>query len=592
MMLQKLRDYAAAGAEKELGPPGYQWRAVRYVIALDRDGRFINLEETAERTARGQVRGVERFVPESVRAYGIKPLLLVDKASYVLGYRAPDVVPGREVQEHQAFVQLVDRCAAETGERSVQAVATFLNNLPDHPIALGPDFDPEARITFRVGDDFPIDSPRVQAFWRKQCEEEYAETILMCLVCGQTKPVVRVHPVAIKAIPGGQSSGNMIVSANADSFLSYGLRGSLIAPCCYDCALSYGNALNALIAHPQRRLRVGGVLYVFWTDRPTPFAPAVVLTNPTVEQLNELWAADLAGEIPEDRPTKPREGVQVLKAPLTGKRGAIEVNPNGLYALALTASGSRVVVRDWIDTTVEEAKRRLGRYFRLQELVDWDGSPGEPLPIWLLAKATVRTGSTEEPEDGIADALLMLALGGRRDRIDGLLDAAVRRCRAEQGVRRERAVLIKMALLVSEEEVTGMIKLEREHPNQAYHCGRLLAVLEAIQRRALGDLDANVVDRFYGKASSAPATVFGTLVEHAQNHLGKLRGGEPGMHRLFQERLEEVMGRIGEFPMSLPLPDQGFFALGYYHQRAADRAETIERAAAARERREAEAAAD
>lgn len=124
-----------------------------------------------------------------------------------------------------------------------------------------------------------------------------------------------------------------------------------------------------------------------------------------------------------------------------------------------------------------------------------------------------------------------------------------------------------------------MVQLQPTHPEPAYHCGRLLAVLESIQRGALGDINATIVDRFYGTASTAPASVFGRLVRGAQPHLSKLRRDRPGAGHALQERLEEVLAALPAFPHTLDLKQQGIFALGYYHQRAHDRAEARARKA-------------
>jgi CRISPR-associated protein Csd1 len=124
------------------------------------------------------------------------------------------------------------------------------------------------------------------------------------------------------------------------------------------------------------------------------------------------------------------------------------------------------------------------------------------------------------------------------------------------------------------------------NPEQAqsvgYHCGRLLAVLEQVQRAAIPGAKATVVDRFFGTASSAPASVFGRLLRGAQPHLARLDRDKPAVHRALQRRLEEVQAQLQGFPSTLTLQEQGLFALGYYHQRAFDRAQ----ARAAKERRQ------
>ena len=90
-----------------------------------------------------------------------------------------------------------------------------------------------------------------------------------------------------------------------------------------------------------------------------------------------------------------------------------------------------------------------------------------------------------------------------------------------------------------------MIELQADHPDAAYHCGRLLAVLETIQRRAAdAKLNTTLVDRFYGTASSAPASVFGTLIRGAQPHITKLRKTKGGTAARLEQEMEEVLAAI------------------------------------------------
>jgi len=35
----------------------------------------------------------------------------------------------------------------------------------------------------------------------------------------------------------------------------------------------------------------------------------------------------------------------------------------------------------------------------------------------------------------------------------------------------------------------------------------------------------------------------------------------------FEKLVSEILSTVADFPKHLPLPDQGRFALGYYHQR-------------------------
>lgn len=103
-----------------------------------------------------------------------------------------------------------------------------------------------------------------------------------------------------------------------------------------------------------------------------------------------------------------------------------------------------------------------------------------------------------------------------------------------------------------------------DHPAAAYHCGGLLAVLANLQRAALGDVGAGVVQRYYTAVSQTPGLVIGRLVANARNHLTKL---DPKLAWWYEERIGGLMARFGDaIPRILDLEGQGLFALGYYQK--------------------------
>ena len=212
-----------------------------------------------------------------------------------------------------------------------------------------------------------------------------------------------------------------------------------------------------------------------------------------------------------------------------------------------------------------------------------------PLSLFQLAASTVRDARRDLPVT-TPRSLFRAALSATPIPLEVAFQA-VRRCRAEQGVTRPRAALIKLVLLSRETtppKENYMVALETEHPSPAYHCGRLLAVIEDVQRAALPGVNATIIDRYYGAASSTPAVVFGALLRGAQPHLARLERDRPGAYVNLQRRLEEVMAQIGDWPTTLPLREQALFSLGYYHQRAHSRAEMTSRRAA----RDAESGAE
>jgi CRISPR-associated protein Csd1 len=567
MLLQKLKEYADAGRVENMAPVGYKETPIRYVVDLDAEGRFLGWVDQAQGGKGREKRGKVTFAPHVGRSSGVRAKLLADNAEYALGIARDPLKQGRVDEARRAFVDLARACALATADPRVAAVSAFLEAPDDALAALPGDFDPSAVMTFRVDGQLPIDLPAVREFWAHHGSGE-PETAdgdatgsrpMQCLVCGQWRPPVERLPYKWQGIPGGQSSGLALISANSPAFESYGLEASLVAPTCAECGERFSKAALALLGDDRTRLRVGQRLaYVFWTRDPVPdFSFAAFFTDPQSTDVGNL-----------------------LRSPRRGDAGATDLDDTPFYAAALSASGARVVVREWLDTTLGRVKENLRRYFRLQELVGTDGNAA-PLKLIALAGATVRELNDVQPE--VAQAILRVALNGGA-LPSGLLYQVVQRCRAEGGVNRPQAALIKAVLLsqlpLDREEGIDVTEgnLRRLDPGDrrpAYLCGRLLAVLEATQRAALGDVNATIVDRYYGTASSAPASVFPRLLRGAQPHLGKLRRDRRGAFIALENRLMDLMngqGGLTVFPRVLSLPEQGLFALGYYHQRADDRA--------------------
>lgn len=566
MFLDKLREYADERMTTRL-PPLYVMTPVAWIVALGSDGRPLSSEpiQTIDPSNPRGKRGLDMVAPEISRTSGIKPLLLVDKGTYTFG-RTQDTKPEKQQrakEEHEAYRKMLDRCAAQTSEPAVLAVQRFYDQGGADLLDLGDQWDYTLKVAFRVQradgtDCHPHDLPSVQRFWLSE-HAPGAAALGQCVVCGDHKPVLDRMQTKIKGIIGGQSSGTSIISANEKAFESYGLAASRVAPTCRECAEDFHRALNHLLASDHGRLNVGDATFVFWTRDDMAFDVRSLMTSPDAAE------------------------VRVLLESVDRGRHLVLDDDSPFYAAALSANRARAVVRDWIDTTVANAAENVSLWFGLQRIVDprdEDPAGAEPRPLGLfkLAASTVRDVRRDLPVS-TPRALFRAAISGTPLPMD-IAYQAVRRCRADQGITRPRAALIKLVLLSQEHHQPKedyMVALEPSHPSTAYHCGRLLAVLEQVQRAALPSVNATIVDRFYGAASSTPATVFGALIRGAQPHLAKLQRDRRGAHVNLQRSLEDVCGQIENWPPALALKDQALFSLGYYHQRAHDRAQALSR---------------
>ncbi len=601
MFLIKLKEYADERMSDPMTdplPPSYTKTPIAYIVRLRDNGKPLEKKPQYQIDSSNahSKRGRDMVAPYAQRTSGVKPLLLADQSEYTFG-RARDSAKQESVdRKHAAYLELLDQCAKETAEPAVLAVQRFFERGGAELLDLGDEWDNGLKVTFQVqvgsaeeaeGEwQRPIDLPSVQRFWRRRNishNTRDADHEGQCIVCGERKPVLDRLPTKIKGIPGGQTSGTSIISANSEAFESYGLKASRTAPICLECAESSHDGLNDLLSNERSRITVARkAAFVFWTREQIEFDPLRFIEQPDAGDVHAL-----------------------LESVRKGRRAAVR-DATAFYAASLSASGGRTVVRDWIDTTVGSAEESIAKWFRLQRIVDPrtedpKGTQPRPISLYRLAASTVR--KSKDLPVSTTRALFGAALSGRPVPL-GIAFQAVRRCRAEQGmtrerakwikrttalppevwhVTRERAALIKLTLLSQEREPNEedyMVALAADHPEPAYHCGRLLAVIEEVQRAALPGVNASIVDRYYGAASSTPAVVFGGLCRGAQPHLARLERDKPGAYVNLQRRLEDVMSRIADFPATLSLPEQALFSLGYYHQRAQGHADMISRRAA------------
>jgi CRISPR-associated protein Csd1 len=524
-------------------PKMYQETPIHWFIALDRSGRYLNMIPTSQKDEKGRFRPRRLVAPTVMKSVNVRPNLLLGNGEYVLGIPRENSKLERVKKCHESFIDLTRKCVEKTGDPKVSAVLAFLESKPK--IEFPKDFNPENNITFQVDGEIIFDMPSVRQFWADYISVSGDK--MQCSLCGRQRAPLKRMQIKIKNIPGGQPSGMAVISANNPAFESYGLEASLIAPTCEDCGESFSKGLNYVLNTEKHYLAVGFLKYVFWTKEESDFDVRKFLDDPNPLEVREL-----------------------IESVFTGKKAALGLDINPFYGAAISASGGRVVFRDWIDTTVGNVKENLAKFFRLGNIIDPGNDPWRPLGIYRLSAATVFDPRKNLPKH-IPKSLISFALKG--DSLPyWLMGLALERNKSENRVTRNRAALIKLVYLANSNNKSTenfMQKLELENKEPAYLCGRLLAVLESVQYHALGKVGATIVDRFYGTASSAPASVFGNLLKGSQAHLSKLRKEKPGLQHNLQVELQSVLQNLTGFPKTLGMQGQALFALGYYHQRAA-----------------------
>ena len=584
MILERLK--AFWDEQPDTMRPGYQKALLTKWVKLDAQGNplgpAVPLTGDGTKVRDGKRVEVPREQPQ--RTSGVRARLVHDNGRYVLGLLGEGDKPDRVAQAHRAYVELLRGAHEATGDGAFAAVLRWIEaGAADAAETLGIEANDDLWITVDGVD--PTESETAEAFWNLPSGKD--AITMRCMVTGELAEVGKAMPYPIKRIPGGQMSGNMLVSVNFAAAQSYGLEGNLNSPISKTAAEAICNALNRLLASADHSYRVGETVYVYWIRGQAERDALRALKDPTPEEIDPLKARFKAR--PKKEKPDPRRVGGLVSAPMTGATPT-KTEPKDVVVTALTANASRIAVRDYHELTMAKLDERIGEWFARLELTSLDGNSLRLPKLNWLAYSLFR--DKKDMPKHIPVLLADSALNGTR-LPDTLLVLAVRRNVVENGpfvrdrgiarLSYARLALIKAILTdrYADLELSEMITTIPQPT--AYVCGRLLAVLDTIQYYALRDpktkkakTNATLVDKHYGSFSTAPNVSIGPLMSLATKaHLPKIRKASPGVCAALTVRLEEIMLLIdGVLPPTFDYADQGLFALGYYHQKAHDRAES------------------
>ena len=569
MILQELVRYYDRKARdpdptQRLPSAGLEDKEIPFLIELAPDGRVLQLIDTRELVGK-KLRARSFLVPlGEKKTSGIKANLLWDSAAYVIGLDT-----GRknsaETSPQAAFRARIDAlpevARSDTGVRAVLAALDRADwsVLQAHPA--WPDITAANLVmTFRLAGDLDLvcQRPAVVSAATQAAPDD--ERQLACLIDGELAPVQRLH-ASIKGVWGAQSSGANIVSFNARAFESYGKteRQGENSPVSQRAAFAYTTALNHLLDKGSRnRVQVGDASTVFWADGASAFD-------------GEFTLADFFGET-KDEPDRGVRAVQALYQALGTGQLPVGERDVTYFVLGLAPNAARISIRFWLRARFADLAPRILRHFEdLRVVRRFDSDPLAPSLFRLLSGLALQ-GKLDNVPPRLAGEWMRAILEGHPYPAT-LLNAAVMRCRAEQEVTYLRAAVLKAWLNRDHRKnhpsapITTQYfkeKLDVDQTDTPYRLGRLFAVLEHIQRQAMPGINATIRDRYYSAASTTPVAVFTTLLRLKNAHLKKLSEGQTIW---FERLVGDVLAPMQDFPRQLTLPQQGRFALGYYHQR-------------------------
>ncbi len=603
MILEAL--YRLAEQEGLMSDPDYEIKPVAWLVRVGEGGELLGIEGThylpdqvGKKKPKLQAKNY-RVPRQPIRTSGDRAFFLCDKMEYALGTDPePDPskrrAPAKVCARFALFRDQVRACLFATQDEGVQAVAQLLDRIAEgsRSITAPDESGPGELVAFIFGPDtdrLVHERPGVRAYWKAQRHLdgiEVGDNAARCLITDA--PLAGpVNMPLLKRVPGGTASGVSLVSFNASAFESYGWRGNENAPISRDAAEATATAVNRLLhpafpdprpehageTLPPRHLRISSDTVVcYWAS------------DQGATEFVDVFAAIF-------NPDDPAVVGDTYRGLWRGR--AVELSdPSRFYALTITGTQGRAILRDWFESSVKDVVTHLAAYFADLEIVRITPPPRgrelpPQLPLTLLLESLAPLGKRENIPAPLSAQFVHAALRGARFPL-AVLQKAIGRSRAEIGktdwadlARRDaRAGLIK-AVLRRNFQMELKPTMDPNLHEPGYLLGRLIAVLERLQQLALGDVNASVIDRYFGAASATPQAVFPRLLKNARHHARKAADNPKHAgtaHWLDKQLIDEILSKMGVqkpprgglylgFPYHLSLEQQGLFVLGYHQQR-------------------------
>jgi len=569
--------------------PGFGPKLVRWAICCDADGRYTGLIELGDV---GSQKNPGREFPccpdlsqgELIGGGVSRSHFLADTAEVVLLLsKAPD--KPNLIKKHDFFGSLLRRAylpIPALGPLVKLLYAASFSPTEVDKVRLDCErhrVKPTDRVTFRIESAVPLEQDFWHDWWREfrrglSGKESSSSPRRRCFVTGEFTEPERTHlKILGLASVGGQPAGDVLIGFDKDAFCSFGFSQGENASISAAGMAGYRFGLNELLKRSS--VRVGDSRVAFW------FRDRVEDTE------NPLWAL-LGTPSRMDDLTARQRVIEFLRSVHTGRIRPLE--GNRYYALTLSGAGGRVMVRGWMEGSFESLASAVARWFEDLRITsrtgDSDASPPslDRLSSSCLSLRSQRSKDRRQADDErrrISQPLLHSALTGAC--LSDVLPLRILSClrpelsSADTGQEDAplqpnrfavlRAYLVRFFRERKDTLMSDAITpaLNPALPSAAYHCGRVLAILAALQKRALGAVGAGVIQRYYASASTSPGLVFGRLIKNAQYHIEKLGPDKSGY---LESLLAQTMTCVSPngFPQVLSLQEQGLFGLGYYHQ--------------------------
>ena len=563
MIIQSLYEYYKSN--DKLSKFGFSMEDISFNVEIIKEGtikKIFDLRITDTKVKKS-------LVPyNGIHTSNVKSNFTWDKSTYSLGVPTTDK---KSTKHHTAFKKLHKELLCNIKDKNIKSFLLFLENWNPSDfdkICKESNIDPNdmfnKNIVFSFSTTNLHELEKIENVWLTHLKSSTKNT-QTCMITGKKENIVIVHP-KIKGIIG-QKTGS-IVSFNSKSYESYGKKQNYNAPMSEEVVHAYVTALNYLLK--ENKIVIDKMSVVFWSND----------TNAEYA-MEELFKQEPTKQLISDKNIQSE--IEMIK-----QGGKIENINESLqkqhdtrcYILGMSPNNARISIDFWYVNTLGDICEKSRQHYE-----DIKIEPECDLELTfnkILEQTAVLKKQKNIPSNLAVQLLRSVLEGTYYPRL--LLTSTIQQMKIKNKNYSPnddyvKAAIIKACLIRNMRfskninlKDTTLTSLDKDEANTGYRLGRMFAVLEKIQKDALGDgINTTIRDRFYGSASSTPSVVFPMLIRSSKHHLSKLFKDESkkGYAINHEKILSEIMTMFSSaFPNILNIEDQGRFAIGYYHQKS------------------------
>ncbi len=586
MLIQALCEYHDILAQSgKLVPDGYSAVPIHYCISLRADGSIAGIYncETIETSIDKKGKQKQKFVPTEMtlpkrtQKPGIDANIAEHRPLYLFGLQYDDGKLSAQdrtqkaKKSHAAYVEKNLIFLEGLDSPMISAYRAFLTYWQaehelENPflLELGKKYNTSGYIFSLEGHPEIMlhTEPALLAKWEslyKSQQEQTEDTQKMqCAVTGEEAPIARIHE-KIKGVLGGLATGTVLISYKNSAETSYGKEQSYNSNISETVMQKYTSTLNYLLKAKNHHIFLEGMTLVFWSM--TKQSEADDMMSAFLYANYDQMDASQTGEMLQKLMEQAQKG-SILPEKIAS---TCNIDPNvDFYIVGFLPNTSRLSLKFLYHKKYGEILQHIAEHQNDLQI----GKTLRPIGIsQILYTLLPPTSKNATVPPALTAKIMESVLYGTPYPIS-LLSHMVKRVKTDTdvSVSRIRAGVIRGCInryARRNQKEEFQMCLDEQNTNQAYVCGRLFAVLEKLQKDALGNgINRTIKDAYFASAASKPALVFPKMLKLAQHHLNKAKNPV-----YYNKCMGEIIALLdGKFPDTLSLMEQGKFIIGYYQQ--------------------------